>query len=95
MRFRVIVVSLCLVMLAGAAVLVSVAFRGGTGDAGKAEMQVLLAAGDIAECDHQGDEATANILARYPSATIAALGDLAYQHGTPEEFMQCYGPSWG
>jgi len=95
MRSRVIVVSVCLVLLAGAVVLVSVAFRGGTGGVGEAEAQVLLAAGDIAECDHQGDEATANILARYPSATIAALGDLAYQHGTPEEFSQCYGPSWG
>jgi hypothetical protein len=30
----------------------------------------LLAAGDIAECDHEGDEATAEILAKYPDATI-------------------------
>jgi hypothetical protein len=55
----------------------------------------LLAAGDIAECDHEGDEATAEILAKYPDATIAALGDLAYDQGTAEEFEECFGPSWG
>jgi 3',5'-cyclic AMP phosphodiesterase CpdA len=55
----------------------------------------LLAAGDIAECDHQGDEATARILADYPSATIATLGDNAYDKGTAQEFENCYGPSWG
>jgi acid phosphatase type 7 len=60
--------------------------------AGEAE---LLAAGDIAECDHGGDEATARILARHPGATIAAIGDLAYQHGTDEDFARCFGPSWG
>ena len=32
---------------------------------------VLLAAGDIAECGAQGDEATAKILGAYPTATIA------------------------
>jgi hypothetical protein len=56
---------------------------------------VILAAGDIAECDHAGDEATARLLADRPDATIAALGDLAYQHGTAEEFKRCFGPSWG
>jgi calcineurin-like phosphoesterase family protein len=64
----------------------------GTRDDGPA---VLLAAGDIAECDHGGDEATAAILAEHPRATIAALGDLAYQHGTDEDFADCFGPSWG
>jgi hypothetical protein len=54
-----------------------------------------LAAGDIAECDHQGDEATARILAQYPHATILTLGDNAYQHGTPADFRNCYAPSWG
>jgi len=55
----------------------------------------VLAAGDIAECDHQGDEATARILAQYPHATILTLGDNAYQHGTPADFRNCYAPSWG
>jgi acid phosphatase type 7 len=76
------------------------AFMGGgdDGEGGVATggpVSVLLAAGDIAECDFQGDEATARILAEYPDATIAALGDLAYQEGTHAQFVDCYGPSWG
>ena len=55
----------------------------------------VLAAGDIAECDHQGDEATAGILAQYRHATILTLGDNAYQRGTPADFRNCYAPSWG
>jgi hypothetical protein len=55
---------------------------------------VLLAAGDIASCDSNGDEATAALLRGVP-ATIAAIGDLAYESGTPAEFANCYGPSWG
>ena len=55
----------------------------------------LLAAGDIAECGDDGDEQTAALLAEYPDAAIATLGDNAYQHGTFEEFEECYGPSWG
>jgi hypothetical protein len=76
-----------------AATSVLVAACGGSGSSsGGAE---LLAAGDIAECDHGGDEATARILAEHPRATIAALGDLAYQHGSREDFARCFGPSWG
>jgi acid phosphatase type 7 len=66
---------------------------GGGGDSDGATE--LLAAGDIAECDHGGDEATARILAEHPRATIAALGDLAYQHGSAGDFARCFGPSWG
>jgi len=76
-------------------VILFAAFRGGSGGVDETGTQVLLAAGDIAECDHQGDEATASILAEYPNATIATLGDNAYQDGTPEEFEKCYAPSWG
>ena len=54
---------------------------------------VLLAAGDIASCDSNGDEATAALLKG--TATIAAVGDLAYESGTTAEFNSCYGPSWG
>jgi acid phosphatase type 7 len=73
------------------------AFVGGGDDGAEAgsPVHVLLAAGDIAECDHQGDEATARILAEYPNATIAPLGDLAYQEGTFAQFEDCYDPSWG
>lgn len=55
---------------------------------------VLLAAGDIARCDDTGDEATAALLAATPG-TIAALGDLAYNRASAEEYAACYTPSWG
>jgi hypothetical protein len=63
--------------------------------AASTDAEVLLAAGDIAECDHEGDEATARILAQYPAATIAPLGDLAYDEGSDADFENCYDPSWG
>jgi 3',5'-cyclic AMP phosphodiesterase CpdA len=54
----------------------------------------VLAAGDVAGCDSSGDEQTANLLDRLPG-TILALGDLAYDDGTLEEFEDCYHPTWG
>ena len=57
--------------------------------------RVVLAAGDIGDCATQGAAATANILADHPDATIAVLGDVAYQHGTAEDFERCFAPSWG
>jgi calcineurin-like phosphoesterase family protein/PASTA domain-containing protein/Big-like domain-containing protein len=56
---------------------------------------ILLAAGDIAGCDSQGDEATAAILDGYPDATVAIPGDLAYPDGSAANFANCYEPSWG
>jgi hypothetical protein len=56
---------------------------------------VLLAAGDIADCFSEGDEATADILDDYPSALVTTLGDNAYENGTPEEFANCFEPTWG
>lgn len=56
---------------------------------------VLLAAGDIADCFEDGDEATASILDDYPNALVVTLGDNVYENGTPEEFANCYEPSWG
>jgi len=54
----------------------------------------VVAAGDIADCGHEGDEATAALLDHLPG-TILALGDLAYQRGSAKEFERCYGPGWG
>jgi hypothetical protein len=54
----------------------------------------LIAAGDIASCRLDGDSATATLLDRLPG-TIAALGDTAYESGTPREFSNCYEPTWG
>jgi hypothetical protein len=54
----------------------------------------LLAAGDIASCGQEGDEATAALLDGLPG-TILTLGDTVYERGTDAEYAQCYAPSWG
>jgi hypothetical protein len=79
-----------LVALAAAASLIGVAGAAGSPTA----VATLVAAGDVASCRSAGDEATARLLDRLPG-TIAALGDLAYEHGTDAEFANCYAPSWG
>jgi hypothetical protein len=60
---------------------------------------VILAAGDIADCNKLGDEATAAVLdaelAMNPGAIVVPLGDLAYPAGSTSDFQNCYGPSWG
>lgn len=56
--------------------------------------EVLIAAGDIAECPRQADEATAAIVDTLPG-TVAVLGDNVYDNGTAEEYANCYHPSWG
>jgi acid phosphatase type 7 len=56
---------------------------------------VLVAAGDIAACGSDGDEATAAVLDGFADATVATLGDNVYESGTAAEFARCYGPSWG
>lgn len=55
---------------------------------------VLLAAGDIATCDRQDDEATASLLEER-EGIVVALGDLAYEDGSEQDFANCYEPSWG
>jgi calcineurin-like phosphoesterase family protein len=55
---------------------------------------VVVAAGDIATCYDTGDEATARLLSNI-GGTVLTLGDNAYEDGTPEEFADCYDPSWG
>jgi hypothetical protein len=85
-----------LLVLLGAGIGAAFAFmRGDTDENTATGSNVLLAAGDIAECEHPGDEATAKILARFPDATIQTLGDNAYQEGTSADFNACFAPSWG
>ncbi|WP_076736831.1 metallophosphoesterase family protein [Deinococcus maricopensis] len=59
----------------------------------------LLAAGDIARCGLPGAARTAALIGRAlhddPDATVAALGDLAYETGSAAEFRDCYAPTWG
>ncbi|HEY7568405.1 MAG TPA: metallophosphoesterase [Gemmatimonadaceae bacterium] len=64
---------------------------------------VLIAVGDIADCEARGDELTAIIvdsLLRADSAAnvkdaVAGLGDQAYPSGSWRDFVDCWGPSWG
>jgi hypothetical protein len=55
----------------------------------------VLAAGDIASCAVDTDEATAQLLDANPNDPVLALGDNAYESGTADEFNTCYDPTWG
>src|SRR5215208_4556944 len=55
---------------------------------------VVVAAGDIADCSSDGDEATARLVEGI-EGTVATLGDNAYPEGPAEDFEECYDPSWG
>jgi len=55
---------------------------------------VLVGAGDIADCTRAGPRLTADLLDRL-DGTIFTAGDNVYMNGTPSEFADCYGPSWG
>src|ERR671910_892147 len=54
----------------------------------------VVAAGDIASCRTEGDEATAELV-EGTDGTVLALGDEAYPRGTKANFEECYAPSWG
>ena len=55
---------------------------------------VVAAAGDIADCSSEGDEATAELLEGI-DGTVLTLGDNVYQDGSAENFAECYDPTWG
>jgi hypothetical protein len=54
----------------------------------------VVAAGDIATCRSERDEATAELVEDI-DGTVLALGDEAYPRGSAANFEECYGPSWG
>ena len=56
--------------------------------------KVIIAVGDIADCNSRGDEATAALLDSL-RGTVVVLGDNAYPSGTDANYAQCYDPSWG
>ena len=56
--------------------------------------KVIVAAGDIADCPSDGDEATARLVGRI-EGTVLTLGDNAYEDGTAQDFSECYEPTWG
>jgi hypothetical protein len=55
---------------------------------------VLLAAGDVGVCGSTGPVETGQLLDTL-DGTIIAIGDLAYRHGTAQEFATCFDPVWG
>jgi hypothetical protein len=57
-------------------------------------MPTLTGAGDIADCNRLGDDATANMLDGIPGG-VFALGDNAYPNGRTQDFANCYEPTWG
>ena len=57
-------------------------------------LPVVVAAGDIADCATEGDEATARLVEGI-DGTVLTLGDNAYPDGSAENFAECYDPSWG
>jgi len=58
---------------------------------------LVVAAGDIARCGPQlaNARATAAIVQQFPSATVLTIGDNVYERGRPDEFANCYEPTWG
>jgi hypothetical protein len=57
---------------------------------------VFVGAGDIADCGMTArDEETAQLLDALPQATVFTTGDNAYPAGRPEEYANCYDPTWG
>ena len=60
---------------------------------------VLVGAGDIASCASDGDEQTAQLLDQVVASgiptTVFTAGDNAYENGTPDEYTNCYAPTWG
>jgi len=52
---------------------------------------VVIAAGDIASCTSDDDEATARLLAGL-EGTVVVLGDAAYPDGSVTDFANCYNP---
>lgn len=55
---------------------------------------IFVGAGDIAECDSENDEFTAQLLDAIPG-TVFVIGDNAYESGTLNEYRNCYDPTWG
>lgn len=58
-------------------------------------LETLIGAGDIGDCGTPGASLTARIIEKHPTATVFTTGDNAYPHGSGQDFMNCYDPSWG
>jgi hypothetical protein len=56
---------------------------------------VLVGAGDIADCGQLSGAAKTAVLLDRVEGTVYTLGDNAYLSGTPQQFADCYAPTWG
>ena len=56
---------------------------------------IVLAAGDIADCDGHRRRSDGGDLVKSQPGTVLALGDNAYKFGSADDFAKCYDPSWG
>src|SRR5439155_23793944 len=56
--------------------------------------EVLVGAGNIANCGAVNDEATAALLDNM-AGTVYTTGDNIYGSGGLSDFTSCYDPSWG
>lgn len=54
----------------------------------------LLAAGDVASCEHAEDEATAALVAAEREATFLLLGDVVYDEADDTTLDRCFLPAW-
>ena len=55
---------------------------------------VVLAVGDIGECNSVGVPLTARLVER-SEGQVLLPGDLAYMHGSMSDFQRCFEPWWG
>lgn len=85
---------LVLALVVAAALLGAASVTARAPAAGAPQRATLLAVGDIATCDSDGDERTAALVRRLPGK-IAILGDIAYPNGSSDDFTRCFDPSWG
>lgn len=56
--------------------------------------RTFLAVGDIGMCDSPGTEAAARLAAGL-EGTLLLAGDIAYPHGSAQDFARCFDPFWG
>jgi acid phosphatase type 7 len=83
------------VLAVGIVATFAVLFVAGGCDRGQTpSAEEVVAAGDIASCRTEGDEATAQLVEGM-EGTVLVLGDAAYPRGSIANFEECYGPSWG
>jgi 3',5'-cyclic AMP phosphodiesterase CpdA len=61
---------------------------------GKRAIEVV-AAGDVADCSSDAHHRTAALIERIKPDVVLGLGDLAYPNGSLDEYVDCYGSSWG